>query len=304
MDTNTANDEKKTATSPFDSSQPTTTQHLKKKIARVWYWLMAALLLIVVLIVVLVIINSNHKKERRLSLAEAVSVVNSQTPALGNTMKLDSVTFDREENMVVYHNSILQGTESLMQLMRNYFTNISADDLRVQAIVSFDQDYLAQQIRENQASVRYLYRDTDGRILQNLTLSSDELNQQPSEDKMRHAAQVMIQQEARATQLMAPQKMDEDASITACTFNPDSLQLCFTITLAQPASEIDQAELDHSLAEQKEGVIHALAHDVLYRSSGVTVNYEYLASDGTPLRLLSVTPHDYLNHHHDHHHDE
>lgn len=275
-----------------------------KAAKKVWPWLVAVLLVAVVLLVVLLVVRNSRKGGEELSLAEAVALVNAKTPAVGATMVLDSVTFSSEENRVTYYNSILDGREGVQQLMRDYYCQLSDEDLRVLLWLDFEYDPLAQQVHAQKASVRFLFRDTDGRVLKDVTMDAEQLVLQPAEDKIRQAALVVIAQEARVTQLFSPQQLDEETAITGCRFDADSLVLEYTVALARAEKELDRADFEHNIAHQREDLVHALAHNQGYCLSGITMRYTYFDCDGRRLCTFEVAPKDYHEYHHGHHHHD
>jgi len=275
----------------------------KNHIAKAWYWMAAALLVIVLLIVALAVQNSNNKKAARKTLAGAVASVNSRTPSVGVSMVLDSVTYDAKANLVTYYYAILKLSEANQQLLRNYYCQISDKDFKILQKLDFEHDYLSDLIKDNKSSLRYVYSDVDGKVLKDVTLSHKELLSSPAEKEIKHASLVMIAQEAKTTQANCPQQIDEATSITNCVYDSAAANLTFSLALNRPSAEIDMADFQSRVASQKEAIVHALAHDTKYASSGVTVVYKYYDKNGAELNTVTITPKEYLEHKHEHEHE-
>jgi len=302
MDNNIANEEKKTMENGQNEQNQSSAPE-KKHMAKAWYWMIAALILIVALIIVLSVMNSNIKKEAKQSLAGAVASVNAHTPALGVTMVLDSVTYDAEANRVTYYNNILKTAEANQQLMREYYRQMSDQDLKVIQILDFKHDYLSDLVLQNESSVKFVYGDTNGAVIRELELTNADLTRKLTEEEIKQASLKMIDQDAKTIQANSPQPVDEYTSITGCTFDSSTATLAFDITLSKDAKDINMADFLKRIEEQKESITHLLSHDSKYIAAGVTVVYKYFDMNGNELIQKKITPKEYMEYQHDHEHD-
>jgi len=274
----------------------------QKRVGKVWIWMAVALILIVALIVFLVVKNAYNKKSEQPSLAEAVADVNAHTPALGPTMVLDSVKYDAKANRVTYYNAIRKGHAPSEQLIRDYYHQMSLEDLKVLQKIDFVQDYLSAPIIQQGASVRYVVHDIDGTLLKEYDITKEELCAAISEEEMKRASLLLIAQEAKSTQVSCPQQVDEATTITDCVYDSAAATITFTLALSRTSAEIDMKDFETRTASQKEAIIHTLAHDPKFTYTGVTIVYRYFDKNGAELKTIRVTPKEYLEHLHEHEH--
>lgn len=301
MDNVTKEERNAMENSQNNQSKPTTTS--PKKTAKKWYLIFAALLLIVALIIALMVMNANNQKDARQSLEVAVASVNSRTPAVGITTVLDSVTYDVKANRVAYYNNILRLSSDIQQMERAFYRNLSDQDLKVILLLDFEHDYLSDLILQNEASVRYVYGDTNGAVIREIELTKDDLSRELTEEEVKQASMTIFAHNAKSTQLNCPQQIDRYMAITGCQFDSAKVTITFEITLSSEMDENDKVDFDKRRIEQKESITHLLSHDPMYLSTGAVVVYKYLDKNGNEIMHETISPKDYKDYHHEHEHE-